>query len=85
MSGWGLLFLTGLLGCISHFCLIRAFKAAPASAVTPFSYTSLIWATLYGYILFNNLPDKQTLLGACIIVGSGIYIFYRERQLEALD
>lgn len=80
--GWALLALAGVLGCVSHFCLIRAFKTAPASAVVPFSYTSLIWATLYGYILFNNLPDRYTLLGASIIICSGIYIFYRENSLK---
>ena len=80
-AGWFLFALAGTLGCVSHFCLIRAFKTAPASAVVPFSYTSLIWATLYGYILFNNLPDRYTLLGASIIICSGIYIFYREKQL----
>ncbi len=82
--GWALLALAGLLGCVSHFCLIRAFRTAPASAVVPFSYTSLIWATLYGYILFNHLPDRFTLLGASIIISSGIYIFYRERQLREM-
>lgn len=82
VSGWALLALAGALGCVSHLCLIRAFRIAPASAVAPFSYTSLIWATLYGYILFNNLPDRSTLLGASIIISSGIYIFYRENRLK---
>lgn len=81
---WMLLVLAGTLGCISHFCLIRAFRAAPASAVVPFSYTSLIWATVYGYILFNNLPDRYTLMGASIIISSGIYIFYRESQVRKI-
>jgi len=83
-SAWLLLALTGVLGCISHLCLIRAFRCAPASAVVPLSYTSLIWATLYGYILFDNLPDGWTLTGAAIIVSSGGYIFFRERALAAL-
>ena len=84
-SAWVLLALTGALGCISHLCLIRAFRSAPASAVVPLSYTSLIWATLYGYILFDNLPDGWTLTGAAIIVTSGAYIFFREHQISNLD
>jgi len=84
-SAWLLLALTGALGCISHLCLIKAFRCAPASAVVPLSYTSLIWATIYGYILFDNLPDGWTLTGAAIIVSSGAYIFFRERTLANLN
>ena len=82
-SQWILLMCVGLLGCTSHFCLIRAFRNAPASLVVPFSYSSLIWATLFGLIVFGTLPDQWTLLGAALIVASGLYIFYREsRQHE---
>ena len=75
---WGLMVVVGLLGCTSHFCLIRAFRSAPASLVVPFSYSSLIWATLFGFIVFSTLPDRWTLLGASMIIASGLYIFYRE-------
>lgn len=76
---WGLFALTGLLGVVSHFCLIRAFNAAEASAIVPFSYSSLLWATLFGYLIFDNLPDQWTLTGAALIVSSGLYIFHREQ------
>ena len=75
---WGLMMVVGLLGCTSHFCLIRAFRNAPASLVVPFSYSSLIWATLFGFVVFGSLPDRWTLLGASLIIASGLYIFYRE-------
>ena len=79
---WLLFMCVGLLGCISHFCLIRAFRNAPASLVVPFSYSSLVWATLLGFIVFGALPDRWTLLGAALIVASGLYIFYRESRLQ---
>lgn len=78
-SDYLLLASLGLAGGIGHLCLIRAFRSAPASVVAPFSYTSLIWATLFGYILFSDLPDRWTLIGACLIIISGLYILHRER------
>lgn len=80
---WALFAITGILGAVSHFCLIRAFNAAEASAVVPFSYSSLLWATLFGFIIFDNLPDRWTLLGAALIVSSGLYIFHREQLQKA--
>ena len=76
---WGLFIVVGLLGAVSHFCLIRAFNAAEASAIVPFSYSSLLWATLFGFLIFDTLPDRWTLLGAALIVSSGLYIFHREQ------
>lgn len=82
LPDFGLMVLLGLVGGIGHLCLIRAFQAAPASVVVPFSYTSLIWATLFGYSLFGELPDRWTLTGAALIVASGLHILYRERKLH---
>jgi drug/metabolite transporter (DMT)-like permease len=79
---WVLMAAVGLLGCVSHFCLIRAFRNAPASLVVPFSYSSLLWATLLGYLVFNALPDRWTLFGAALIISSGLYIFYREHVVS---
>lgn len=75
---WALMVAIGFLGCVSHFCLIRAFKNAPASIVVPFTYSALIWASIFGFIIFGALPDQQTLSGAALIISSGMYIFYRE-------
>lgn len=80
---WLLLGSTGLFGGLGHLCLIRALQAAPASVVAPFSYSSLIWATLFGFVIFGELPDMWTLAGAVLIIGSGLYIFHRERQVAA--
>lgn len=78
LRGWGVMVAVGGLGAVSQFCLIKAFQAAPASVVTPFGYSSILWATFYGWLLFGDLPDLWTLLGAGVIVGSGLYILHRE-------
>ena len=75
---WGKLMATGLLGAVSHFALIKAFSLANAAVVAPFTYTSLLWATLLGFLLFGDFPDLWTVAGAALIVGSGLYILYRE-------
>jgi drug/metabolite transporter (DMT)-like permease len=81
LTGWLLLISTGVAGCAGHLCLIKAFQAAPASVVAPFSYSSLIWATLFGFIIWGDIPKLSTLIGAALIIGSGFYIFLREKQL----
>jgi drug/metabolite transporter (DMT)-like permease len=57
----GLMLLLGLLGLVSHYCLIRAFAAAPADIVAPFGYTALLWATLFGLVIFAEIPGPRTL------------------------
>ncbi len=79
---WLLMVVIGFLGCVSHFCLIRAFRNAPASLVVPFSYSALIWAIVLGFLVFGSLPDRWTLVGAGLIISSGLYIFYRETKLQ---
>jgi drug/metabolite transporter (DMT)-like permease len=80
LMDWLLLVSTGLAGGIGHLCLIQAFRHAPASVVAPFSYSSLIWAALFGWLFFAEWPDAGTWLGAALIIGSGLYIFHRESQ-----
>ncbi|MBT4888782.1 MAG: DMT family transporter [Rhodospirillales bacterium] len=82
LVGWLLLSSIGALGALSHWCLIRAFSMAPVAVITPFGYTNIIWATFYGYILFDDLPGIWTITGAAIIISSGLYILYREHRLR---
>lgn len=76
---WLLLVGTGVAGGFGHLFLIRAFRSAPASAVAPFSYSSLIWAAVFGFVIWGDWPDLWTWAGAALIIGSGLYIFQRER------
>lgn len=80
LQGWGLLILIGLIGGVSHFILIKAFHYTTAATIAPFSYTQLVWSAIFGFVIFDNIPDGYTVLGALIIVSSGLYILYRERQ-----
>ncbi|HYD29817.1 MAG TPA: DMT family transporter, partial [Azospirillaceae bacterium] len=80
LASAGLMVLLGTIGACSHFCMIRAFTAAPAATVAPFGYTTLVWATLFGVLLFGEVPSATTIAGALVIVGSGIYIVYREQM-----
>ena len=77
---WLLLIGSGLAGALGHLCLIRALRLAPASVVAPFSYSSLVWATLFGFVIWGDWPDTWTWIGATLIIGSGLYIFHRERR-----
>ena len=73
----------GLFGALGHFALIKAFQAATAVTVTPFGYVNLLWAVLFGFVLFGELPDAWTVLGAAIIAASGLYILHREKLRRA--
>jgi drug/metabolite transporter (DMT)-like permease len=80
IKGWALLAGSGLAGALGHFCIIAAYRNAPASVVAPFSYTSLIWATVLGYLIWSDFPGHNVWAGAALIISSGLYIFWRERQ-----
>lgn len=71
---------TGLLGTFGHFLFILAFQRGPASALTPFTYTQLVWATLVGWFAFGNFPDAWTMAGMAVITGSGLLIVLHERR-----
>lgn len=64
-----------------YYALTTAMRLAPASIVAPFRYTRLIFVLMIGLIVFSEIPDGMTLLGAAIIIGSGLYTFLRERRL----
>jgi drug/metabolite transporter (DMT)-like permease len=70
----------GVLGTIGHFLFILAFQRAPASALTPFTYVHLVFATLIGWIVFSDLPDALTFAGMALIAGSGLLLTWHERR-----
>lgn len=79
LRGWILLPVAGALGVVGHLLLIKALELAPASILQPFNYTLLLWATTVGFLVFGDLPDGVTIAGAAIVVGSGLYTWWRER------
>ncbi|MHC2251848.1 drug/metabolite transporter (DMT)-like permease [Bradyrhizobium embrapense] len=92
LGGWkppsgqalGLLTFAAVLILIGYQCIIVSLRTGDISAVAPFRYTALPWAMLTGYLAFGHKPDGAMLAGAAIIVASGLYAFYRERQRDKL-
>jgi drug/metabolite transporter (DMT)-like permease len=68
----------GFLGALWNYLMIKAFQLAPVATLAPFSYTSLLWATLLDLVVFSDLPDAWTLAGAGIIIASGLVVIKRE-------
>ncbi|WEK00689.1 MAG: DMT family transporter [Candidatus Sphingomonas phytovorans] len=75
---WLLLISIGVAGNLGQIALTSALKLGPVSIVVPMDYSSLLWATLYGWLLFGALPGLPTWIGAPIVIGSGLYIVWRE-------
>jgi len=83
-TGWEFvgLMVVGLCGGLAHILLTESYRWAPASLVAPFDYTSMVWAFVLGYFFFGELPTVYVFLGAAIIAGAGLYVIWRERQLN---
>lgn len=71
----------GVLGGLGHYCVARALMWAPASVVSPFNYVQLVGSTIFGVLVFSDIPSAWTFAGAAVIVASGLYIAIRERKL----
>ncbi len=68
----------GVSNAVSHRGVVKAYQLAPVAVLAPMSYSELLWSTLFGFLIFGDFPDQWTLLGAGIVVASGLYIFHRE-------
>src|SRR3954471_15129965 len=77
----GLFVFAGCISIVALLCTNRSLKLAPASVVVPYQYAMIVWAVLFGYLVFGDVPQVATLAGAAIIIGAGLYIFLRERDL----
>jgi drug/metabolite transporter (DMT)-like permease len=84
LTGWLSMATLGFLGGLGHYLLIHAFGFAPASMLAPYAYTAILWVTFTGYLVFDQLPDAWTIVGAAIIIASGIYVLYREAYLRRI-
>ena len=76
---WVVLVTLGLVGGAGQIALTAALRYAPVGVVVPMDYSGLVWATLYGWLLFGALPTPMTWVGAPIIVASGLFIVWREQ------
>jgi drug/metabolite transporter (DMT)-like permease len=71
----------GILGGLAHIFLTESYRHAAASVVAPFDYSSMLWALLFGYWVFGELPGALVYLGAAIVAGAGLFVIWRERAL----
>lgn len=84
----GSLVIFALAGCVSVtalFCVNRSLKLAPASVVVPYQYSMIVWAVIFGFVVFGDVPEIATIVGAAIIIAAGFYIYLRERDLGRRD
>jgi drug/metabolite transporter (DMT)-like permease len=91
LDGWhpvagrdmGLIGFAAFFLVIGYICAVGSMRVGDIAVVAPFRYTALLWAILLGWILFDTLPDGWTLIGAGLVVATGIYTFWREARLKA--
>jgi drug/metabolite transporter (DMT)-like permease len=77
------LIVIGLIGGLSQLLMTYAYRHAPASTLAPFGYVSILWSTVLGYLIWSDLPGARILIGAAIVIVSGLYIIYRETRQRA--
>lgn len=79
---WLYLWGVGVAATVSGVLGVYAYRAAPASVLAPLQYLEIVSATILGWLVFGDLPDALKWLGIAIIIGSGLYIIWRERRLQ---
>ena len=77
-----LMIFLGFNGAVAFFCMSKAYCVAPASTVAPFEFTYVVWAVVFGYLFWSEIPPTTTLIGLLILIGSSIFIWDRERKLQ---
>ncbi len=77
-----LLVLIGCIGTLAQLMVLKAYAIAEASAIAPITYVGLITATIWSILFFGEYPDLMTIIGSLVIIGSGVYVWHRERRFE---
>jgi drug/metabolite transporter (DMT)-like permease len=80
-----LLVLAGLFGGVGQVLMTEAYRRAEASVVAPFDYANMIWIVIAAYVVFGDVPTAAVLAGSAVVVGSGIFVIWRERRLGLLQ
>jgi drug/metabolite transporter (DMT)-like permease len=82
--GWGdlgLLIAIGICGGMGQLLMTHSYAYAPVATIATFDYVAMIWALLFGYLFLSEFPAPLVILGACVVMGSGLFIVWRERQI----
>ncbi len=69
-----------LLAMTGHICMTIAFSRTAVSILAPLEYTALIWASLFGYLIWGNIPSNRMMMGATIVILCGLYVIHREAR-----
>jgi drug/metabolite transporter (DMT)-like permease len=80
LTDLGLFAASGIIVGVAHYMMIESYRAADASVVSPFKYTAILWAVALGYVIWGDKPDAFILTGSVLVIGSGLYILYRETR-----
>jgi drug/metabolite transporter (DMT)-like permease len=81
-ASWPVLAVIGLLALAAECLLILGYRYAFASLLAPFQYVQMLWATFFGWLVFDTLPDLWTCAGAVLVIGAGLYIWLRESRIR---
>jgi drug/metabolite transporter (DMT)-like permease len=79
-QGGGLMVFAGLINAVGQYWWTRALHLAPASAVTPFYYLSLVWAVIIGFLVWGDVPTVGLIIGSSIVIASGLFLLWREAR-----
>lgn len=82
---WGLLIFMGAAGGFGHFLVMTAHRFATAATLAPYGYIQLVWTIISGYLIFTDVPSIWTLVGASVVIASGLYLLHRERVVHARE
>lgn len=72
----------GIFAGLGQYFLTRAYQFAPAAVVSPFDYTAILWAALFGFAFWHEVPGTKVIIGSVIVIAAGIFILYREKRLS---
>jgi S-adenosylmethionine uptake transporter len=81
---WAGMLLLGVVACLAHLMIVRALKLAPAAMLAPLHYTMLLWAVVFGWAFFGDVPGPRILLGSAVIVLAGLFIFHRQKTVSTV-
>lgn len=81
-DNWWMLAILGVSGTFGQAALTAAYRHASASVVAPFDYVHMLWAVIYGLLIWGHIPGMQTWVGSAIIIACGLYIIFRERKAQ---
>ncbi len=76
---WLGMLLLGIVSCLAHLMIVRALKLAPAALLAPLHYTLLLWAVVFGWAFFGDVPGTRILVGSAIVVLAGLFIAHRQK------